>query len=114
MLAAEYRLSQDEEFEKVEKEGKVFQSKSFGLRYLDRGDEEYSRFGFVVSNKISKDATKRNRIKRAFREAVRQSISYLDRGLDVVFLVKKITATESTEEIMAEVREAFSKAGMMK
>ncbi len=114
MLAAPYRLSGEKEFERVEKQGRVFQSKSFGLRYFDRGDDEYSRFGFVVSNKISKDATKRNRIKRAFREAVRQAIGYLNRGLDVVFLVKKITQTESTEEIMAEVREAFSKAGIMK
>ncbi len=114
MLAAPYRLSGEEEFGRVEKEGKLYQSKSFGLRFFDRGDTQYSRFGVVVSNKISKEATQRNRIKRAFREAIRQSMGYINRGLDVVFLAKKISLSESTDELMHEVKNALSATGIMK
>lgn len=114
MLAAPYRLSGQEEFDRVEKEGKIFQSKSFGLAYYNRGDSEYSRFGIVVSNKISKESTKRNRIKRAFRETVRQSMGYIKRGLDVVFLAKKVCLRESTDELMREARSALTVVGIMK
>lgn len=114
MLAAEYRLSGQKEFARVEKEGKIFQSKSFGLAYYERGDTEHARFGIVVSNKISKEATKRNRVKRALRESVRQSMGYMKRGVDVVFLAKKVCLSESTEELMREARAALTETGIMK
>lgn len=71
MLARKYRLTGSKNFTKVEKEGKVYQSTNFGIAYVRREDEDPSRFAFIVSTKIAKDAVDRNRFKRAMSEGVR-------------------------------------------
>ncbi len=114
MLARKYTLSDKKTFERIEKEGKVFQSESFGLGIYKREDGGPSRFGFVVSTKISKEAVQRNRIKRALSEAVRFEMSYIKPGYDVVFLAKGISARKPTDELMGEVRMALEKAGLSK
>ena len=73
MLARKFRLSGAKNFQRVQKEGQVFQSQNFGVAYIARGDAEPSRFAFIVSTKISKDAVDRNRFKRTMSEAVRTS-----------------------------------------
>ncbi|KKU12403.1 MAG: Ribonuclease P protein component [Candidatus Woesebacteria bacterium GW2011_GWA1_45_8] len=106
MLPKPYQLTKVD-FEKVEKDGKIIQLESFGVAYLDRGDAEPSRFGFIVSNKIARDAVDRNRIKRALREAVRQSVWQTKKGTSVLFLTKTTIANKATDEIMNEVRRAL-------
>jgi len=93
----------------MEERGKVFQFEDFGASFLDREDDEPSRFGVIVSNKIARDAVDRNRIKRALREALRQSLWQAKKGTSVLFLVKTTIAKRSTQEIMIQVREALAK-----
>lgn len=112
MLARQFNLSDRKNFERVEKEGQILQSESFGLGVFDRQDKESSHFGFVVSTKISKEAVQRNRIKRALSEAVRFEMGYVKPGYDVVFLAKGICVKKSTDELMREVKEALKKAGL--
>lgn len=113
MLARQYILKGKKNFERVQKEGRVFQSDSFGISVLERGDAEPSRFAFVVSTKISKDATQRNRIKRALGEAMRYERTRVKPGLDVVFLAKAGSAQKATDSLMAEVREGITQAGLI-
>jgi ribonuclease P protein component len=114
MLAKKFRLSGGENFEKVQKEGKVFQSANFGIAYLKRDDDDPSRFAFVVSTKIAKDAVDRNRFKRAMSEAVRIASIDLNPGYDVVFLAKVSITRVSTEMVMKEVRVALKGAQIIK
>lgn len=114
MLARQYSLKGKENFEKVEKEGKLFQSDSFGIAYLKRNDEDFPKFGFVVSKKISGEAVHRNRIKRAMSEAIRHSLTEIKKGYDFVFLVKQESTRKTTDEIMREVKYAIVKAGFTK
>lgn len=114
MLAAKYTLKGTSNFERVEKQGRIYQSETFGLAYFDRKDKELSLFGFIVSNKISKESTLRNRVKRAMKEAVRFSFSELKPGYDVVFLAKQGVLRKSTEDIMREVKEALNGADLYK
>ena len=114
MLARKFRLSEKRDFEKIQNEGKVFQSANFGIGILKRGDSDVSRFGFIVSTKIAKDAVDRNRFKRAMSEAVRMSMSDLSEGYDVVFLAKTSIVRVSTEQIMKEVRISLKESGLMK
>lgn len=107
MLPTQNSLTKTEDFEKVKSKGKLLQSNSFALAVMKRGDEKPSRFGFVVSTKISKQATLRNRVKRALREAVRQSLFYIIKEHDFVFLAKGIIVKMSTSEIMREVQQFF-------
>jgi ribonuclease P protein component len=114
MLARKFRLNEKGDFEKIQKTGNVFQSVNFGIGILKRGDTDVSRFGFIVSTKIAKDAVDRNRFKRAMSEAIRTSMTDISEGYDVVFLAKTSIIRVSTEQIMKEVRVALKESGLMK
>ncbi len=109
MLANHNSLTGAHNFDRVKAEGVLLQSTNFGVSILDRKDNDHSRFGFVISTKISKLATQRNRIKRAMREAVRQNLFVVRPGIDVVFLAKASIANKITDDIMHEVKEFMYK-----
>ncbi len=109
MLASIHRLSRKKDFDKIRKEGNLFQQRNFGVQVLEKGKDEVSRYAFLVSTKISKQAAQRNRIKRAMREAVRHKLFLIGKGYDIIFLPKKGIARKSTEEIMREVEEFILK-----
>jgi ribonuclease P protein component len=114
MLAKESRLKDKVDFNRVQEKGNIYQSTNFGVAYLDRKDSNPSRFGFIVSTKISKDAYDRNRIKRALSEAVRISSVDLRKGFDVVFLAKTSIIRAPTADIMKEVKTALKEIGIYK
>lgn len=107
-LAKKNRLSIGKRLEEVKEKGKMVQSENFGVRVLRSKDSKDSRFGFVISTKISKLAVSRNRVRRALSESIRRLSSEIIEGYDFVFLVKKSIASKTTEEIVNEVREFFS------
>ena len=109
MLPPKNRLTKKSNFEKVKSEGKMFQSASFGLLVLERNDQTYSRFGFVVSTKVSKSAVKRNKIKRYFRLAVNDLLESVKDGFDFIFLVKKDALGTKQDKLSKEIEIAFSK-----
>ncbi len=114
MLAKKFKLTGAKDYARVQDNGKVFQSDNFGIAYIERGDKDPSRFGFIVSTKIAKEAVDRNRCKRAMSEAVRIDSVNLAEGYDVVFLAKTNISRASTTDIMKEVRLSLTKAGLMK
>ena len=59
MLARKHRLTEKTDFTKVQKEGKLYQFEDFGLAFINKG-EGFSRFGFIVSTKISKEADRKS------------------------------------------------------
>ena len=94
--------------------GTTFQSANFGIAILDRKDSNPTRFAFVISTKIAKDAVDRNRFKRAMSEAVRIASIDLVSGFDAVFLAKTSIVRVSTAEIMKEVRLSLKECGLLK
>ena len=109
MLSTANRIKNAKQFDEVKSKGKVFQSPNFGVAVLKTSDKDLSRFGFVISTKISKMAVHRNRVRRAFREAVRQSLSNIKGGYDMVFLIKKGVMSKTVSEIMTEVKDFLKK-----
>lgn len=92
----------------------MFQSENFGLSVLKRGDENVSRFGFIVSNKISGDAVQRNRIKRALKSAVKYSLTEMGTGIDVVFLAKPSSLRKPTDLLILETKNALRYVNLLK
>lgn len=105
MLASDFRLKKTSDFNRVKEKGKLYQSENFGVTVLEKDKDEPSRFGFVISTKISKLAAHRNRIKRAFGEAVRQNFKKISKGYDMVFLAKTTMEKKTTDEIMKQVKD---------
>lgn len=57
-----------------------------------------ARFAFIVSTKVDKRATMRNRIKRVLGESVRQLAPNMGFGMDVVLIARNKSLGESTEK----------------
>lgn len=114
MLAKKFKLTGARNFDRVQKEGKVYQSADFGIARYERKDSDPSKFAFIVSTKIAKDAVDRNRFKRAMSEAVRINSIDLKNGFDVVFLAKMSIVRVPTSEVMKEVRTALKESGLLK
>lgn len=109
MLSSKYRLKKKINFARIEIDGSLIQSKSFGMGIYNRADDEPSHFGFIISTKISKKAVIRNRIKRIMSETVRVNLDKLKNGFDILFLIKHQAVKISREELENETHEAIIK-----
>lgn len=71
------------EFKLILDTGVMIQTPLFGVRYIK---SDKTKYGWVVSKKISTKAVDRNRIKRRLSEVVRKNM--IDKT-EIIFLVKK-------------------------
>jgi ribonuclease P protein component len=113
MLASYFRLKGNRNFDRVKKKGKLIQQPLYGVCVYNRNDVACPRFGIVISTKISRLATQRNRIKRAMEETIRYNIRHVPSGIDVVFLVKQDIASKSSDIIMRTLEE-FLQSSLLK
>lgn len=109
MLPKSHRLTKSEDYQKVLEGGRVLQGKLMGLALGKFGDQE-PKAGIIVSNKISKKATERNRIRRSVREAASSRIFDFPKGTLLVFLVKKSIVGAGREDILKEARKLLEHA----
>lgn len=109
MLASKYRLKKKINFARIEIDGSIYQSKSFGMGIYDRKDNEPSRFGFIISTKISKKAVVRNRIKRIMSDVIRMNLDSIKSGYDILFLIKPSILRSEKEKLEKETYEAITK-----
>jgi len=111
MLPARNRLKKKKDFERVFKEGQGFKQ---GFLYLKikKNNLKSSRFGFIVSKKISPKATIRNKIKRRLRELVKTKLPEIKKGIDGIIIT--IPGLEATDfhELEKIVNKLFEKAGI--
>lgn len=112
MLPKKNRLFLRKELHRIQKEGKVYQFPFFGL-LVAKSDSPISRFAFIVSNKIHKRATKRNRIKRLLRESVRSLLPKINPGFEVVFLTKKGILGKDFQGVKSAVEKSFRTIGLL-
>jgi len=108
MLPRQYRLLKTDYFD-LKTVSRVTPSVSFGLLIFPRSDTLPSRFGFVVSKRISKLATVRNHARRLLSEAIYKSHKTLPPGLSVLILVKKNILTQNLENLTLEIKQQFIK-----
>lgn len=113
MLPKLNRLKKQEDFLHVRKSGKVIQENNFGLVTSPTNSNNNTRFGFVVSKKISNSAVTRNKLRRVFREIIREKLEKVNNGYDVIFLVKQRALDSTREEITKEVESALKKGKIL-
>lgn len=101
MLSQKYRLVKQSDFSLVFKNGKKAFGRLFFIRYTPN-NKENSRFSVVISNKISKKATIRNRARRQVREIIRLNLSKFKQNLDIIINILKPSLDCSYEELEME------------
>jgi ribonuclease P protein component len=108
MLKKENRLTKKNEFDNVFKRSKASSGRFVFLKVLEN-DLGISRFGFIVSSKISKRAVIRNKIKRRLREIIQKNIINIEKGLDVVILARPNIINCDFGEIKEDTERLFKK-----
>lgn len=109
MLAKAFRLKKKKDFENIAKFGKAFASDFFVLKKIDNNSEQ-TRFGFVVSKKVSKKAVIRNKVKRRIRAGVKEFLPQIKQGLDIVFFSKQAVKNKEFGEIKQDIWQLLKKA----
>ena len=104
MLPKINRLTKKKDFELVFKNGEVLKEGSL-LFKTAKNNQLDSRFGFVVSKKISNKATIRNKVKRRLRRVVSSHLSEFKKPFDVIVIaLLGIQKQEISEIEMAVVK----------
>ena len=107
MLSEQNRLSKKKDFEKVFKRGKGYR-KDFLFLKTENNGLDFSRFGFIVSKKISNKAVVRNKIKKQLREIVRKKIPEIKKGIDAVIITMPGIESKSFQGIEKTIDEIFN------
>ena len=71
MFQKNNRIKKKKDFEIIFKKGRNFKNNLFILKFINNNLNQ-NRFGFVVSQKISKKATVRNKVRRRLVEIVKK------------------------------------------
>ncbi len=85
MLPKINRIKKKKDFEEIFKKGKNLKN-GFLIFKVAKNNLNQSRFGFVVSQKVSKKATIRNKIKRRMSEIIRLNSKNIKNGIDAVLV----------------------------
>lgn len=91
-----------------DKKKKVFTQKTdfFAVKF-SRNNLDFSRFGVVISSRVSKSAVRRNAIKRAIFNFIKQKKYFETPGNDVLFIVYSQANNLKKNELEQELEKVF-------
>lgn len=109
MFGRKNRIQKNKEIESIFKKGKSFKQGNLLLK-TKKNDLGINRFAFIVSKKVSKKASERNRIKRKLREIIKLKNGLSGSGKDNLFIVLSGLEKESAEKIEKTVERLLEKS----
>lgn len=116
MLPKKYRLTRTKDFREVYKRGDSVFSSSLVLRYKRKKQERTakrsdSRFGIVVSGKVLRTSTARNRLKRQVRAIIYQRIrlKQILPGFDCIITARPKIKGESYQQMEQNLEKLLKK-----
>lgn len=102
------RLTATRDFTRIYRRGAQANSPNLRLAYLP-ANQNTSRFGFVVANKLARTLVERNRIKRRLRAETQRLLPHLKPGFQAVIAVRGMLGELSSREISRELEGLFKK-----
>ena len=118
MLPKKYRLSFKKGKRKKTADRTRFKGGFFDLVVFFKPGEvpkpQGSRWGFIISKKVSPKAVERNRLKRLLGENARYFLPQIRPGLELVILGKPVLAGRGLEEIRQKLGDLLRKADLFK
>lgn len=116
MLATQHRLRKHHDFVTVYRQGSRQSTKFLALRaYRSTTNKAQSpiRIGFSISQKVSKRAVIRNRIKRRLRAACCQLLPELQSGWDIVIVARAEAVQCDYLQFLQQLRKLFADAEIL-
>ncbi|NCN07801.1 ribonuclease P protein component [Candidatus Falkowbacteria bacterium] len=112
MLIRKYRLTKRNDFQSIFKTGYKNFNKFFSLRYK-LNNLENSRIAVVVSNKVAKKATDRNRIKRQVRSIISDFLPNFKQNFDVIINILSPSLNQEYNIIQEELSKILKKSNIL-
>jgi ribonuclease P protein component len=112
VLAKKHRLTKEKDFENVFKRGRAF-SGTFIVVKIKKNESFVSRFGVIVSLKVSKKAVVRNKLRRWLGEIIRINSGSLKAGFDVVVVAKPEIIKAPYQEVKRDLLLALEKGKLI-
>lgn len=103
MLAKKFRLRIQNQIIKQTKKSAIQKKSKYLVVKITPNNFSYSRFGIIISRKVNKKATQRNRIKRVIFNHVRLNKFHQVPGNDILIItlppINQLTKTEIQQEL---------------
>jgi ribonuclease P protein component len=106
-----YSLNKKKDFEKIFKAGKS----AFGASLMVKAtDNEFKKnqFGIVISSKVSKKATERNKARRRLKEIARTENRKFVQGKNIIIIGRPLVIKQTYQELEASLIFCFKKLGL--
>ena len=113
MLKQSFRLRSSTDFNKTYKFGRSTNAATLYIKALQTR-QPISRCAVVVSKKVAKKATDRNKIKRRVAEIVRVNWDKITPGYNLIISLKQDIATLDQSKLEHEVLECLKRAGVVR
>lgn len=112
MLPRKSLIPLSKEFPRIRKEGKVYDSPSFGL-VVAYGKGNGPQVSFIVSKKVDLKSVVRHEIKRQLADAVKTFLPRLGKNVELVFLAKQKAKNANNDELKNEIESALRRARLL-
>lgn len=113
MLPKANRLKNKKDIGRLLKKGRSFKE-NFLILKLVKSDFNFPRIAFVVSQKVSKKAALRNKIRRRLSELFRFKIKKIKKGVDLILIAVPGLEEKDFWEIDETMNSLFKKAKCFK
>jgi ribonuclease P protein component len=113
MLPRPFRLAKNRDIRRVFRYGKKASSLSLGLKFC-LNQLPLSRMTVIVSLKVDKRATKRNRLKRQIRAIFYSHLKEIKPGFDIVIMPQKTALEKKYQELEKELINLFKRMHLLK
>lgn len=113
MISKTNRLHKEKDIKAVLEKGKGFKE-DFLILKTYKNDLPESRFTFIVSKKVSKKATVRNKIKRRLRSLIQINLDKIKSGTDNVFIAASGLEGKDFWEMEESMNKIFARAKLFK
>jgi len=113
VLPFENRLKKNKEIKQVFDGGKRFQQGFLALKAINNSLQQ-SRFAFIASQRLSKKASTRNRVKRHLREIISLKIKEIKTGKDIVVIASPGFIIKDFQESREDLEKLLLKAKLIK
>lgn len=112
MLARKKLVPLKQEFSRIRKTGRQFDSPSFGL-LVSFGSTGSSQASFIISKKIDKRSVVRHQVKRKLAEAVSPLLSRMAKNVELVFLAKTKAVETAEKDLKIEMETLFKRVKLL-
>jgi len=113
LLPTRNRIKETKDLKKVLKEGRRAKNEDLAVVF-QTNHKKLTRFAFIISTKISKKATIRNRLKRRLSEIIQKQNKNILAGFDVVIVPSPSLEKKDFKGITKQVNKVMYKARLIK